>query len=26
MNTLSGDDFCPVCIRAIKKQIDFYTR
>ena len=26
MNTLSGNDFCPVCIRAIKKQIDFYTR
>ena len=26
MNTLSGNDFCPVCTRAIKKQIDFYTR
>lgn len=26
MNTLSGNDFCLVCTRAIKKQIDFYTR
>ena len=26
MNTPSGNDFCPVCTRAIKKQIDFYTR
>lgn len=26
MNTLSGNEFCPVCTRAIKKQIDFYTR
>ena len=26
MNTLSDNDFCPVCTRAIKKQIDFYTR
>lgn len=26
MNTLSGNDFCPVCTRAIKKQINFYTR
>lgn len=26
MNTLGGNDFCPVCLRAIKKQILFYTK
>lgn len=26
MNTLSGNDFCPVCTRAIRSQIDFYTK
>lgn len=25
MNTLEGDDFCPVCRRAIEKQIRFYS-
>ena len=25
MNTLGGTDFCPVCTRAIVKQIHFYT-
>lgn len=25
MNTFKGDTFCPVCIRAILKQIEFYT-
>ncbi|MFP4469181.1 MAG: M64 family metallopeptidase [Bacteroidales bacterium] len=25
MNTFRGDDFCPVCKRAIRQMIDFYT-
>lgn len=25
MNTLRGEDFCPVCTRAIVRQIQFYT-
>lgn len=26
MNSFSVDDFCPVCVRAIQKQIDFYAK
>lgn len=26
MNTLRNNEFCPVCRRAIEKQIDFYTK
>ena len=26
MRTLRGDLFCPVCVRAINRQIDFYTK
>lgn len=26
MNSFNVDDFCPACLRAIQKQIDFYTK